>query len=265
DGGGLATLARGGTGGGWASVLPARGELALEAPRDAGWTEVWRVDASPIWHASSEGIPPVDVPSEGRRFREWRPWPGERVALGFERPAGAGGETLTLDRSALSPRPGLRATDATLSLALRSSQGGQHFVTLPEGAELTRIAVDGVQQPLRQEGRRVAIPLAPGSRSVELGRPGPSGLGPGLRGPEVALGPPWVKGNLEIGVPPSRWVLLVGGPRLGPSVLFWPMLAVVAGLALALARLGTTPLRARHWLGLGVGLTQAPLPAAALV
>jgi hypothetical protein len=265
DGRALATLGAGAAQTGWSSILNARDALALEAPRDAGWTEVWRVDASPIWHVAAEGIPPVDVPSEGRRFREWRPWPGERVALAFERPAGAGGETLTIDRSALSLRPGVRSTDATLALALRSSQGGQHFATLPEAAQLTRIAVDGAEQPLRQEGRRVPIPLAPGARSVEIAWREPTGMGLLLRGPEVDLGLPSVNAHVEVEVPPSRWVLLVGGPRLGPSVLFWPMLAVVAALALALARLGAAPLRARHWLGLGIGLTQAPLPAAALV
>jgi hypothetical protein len=36
-------------------------------------------------------------------------------------------------------------------------------------------------------------------------------------------------------------------------------------MAAALGRVSWTPLRARHWFGLGVGLTQAPLPAAALV
>jgi hypothetical protein len=48
-------------------------------------------------------------------------------------------------------------------------------------------------------------------------------------------------------------------------VLFWPILVVVAGLAVALGRVPWTPLRARHWLLLGLGLTQAPLAAAALV
>ena len=265
EGRALATLAPGTPQTGWTSILPARDALALEAPRDAGWTEVWRVDASPIWHVAAEGIPPVDVPSEGRRFREWRPWPGERVALAFERPAGTGGATLTIDRSTLALRPGVRSTDATLALSLRSSQGGQHFVTLPEAAELTRLAIDGAVQPLRQEGRRVPIPLAPGSREVELAWREPNGIGAWLRGPEVDLGLPSVNAHVQIEVPPSRWVLLVGGPRLGPSVLFWPMLLVVAGLAVALGRVRWTPLRAHHWLGLGVGLTQAPLPAAALV
>jgi len=265
DGRALATLAPGAAAAGWSSLLAKTDALTLEAPREVAWTEVWRVDASPTWHVSAQGIPPVDVPSTGLRFREWRPWPGERIALAIERPEGTGGATLTVDRSALRLRPGLRATDAELSLALRSSQGGQHFVTLPEGALLTRIAVGGEEQPLRQEGRRVPIPLAPGAREVALSWREPVGISAWLRGAEVDLGVPSVNAHVALEVPPSRWTLFVGGPRLGPSVLFWPMLVVVAGLSLALGRVTWTPLRARHWFGLGVGLTQAPLPAAALV
>jgi hypothetical protein len=265
DGRALVTLGPGDHEAIYSSLLAPTGRLALEAPRDVAWTETWELDASPLWHVGAQGIPPVDVPTPGRRFREWRPWPGERVELAMERPEGVGGATLTIDRSTLTLRPGLRATDATLALALRSSQGGQHVVTLPEGAELTRIAIGGAEQPLRQEGRRVPIPLAPGTREVELAWREPRGVSSWLRGPEIDLGLPSVNAHVVLEVPQSRWVLFVGGPRLGPTVLFWPVLAVVAGLALALGRVTWTPLRARHWLGLGVGLTQAPLPAAALV
>jgi len=65
--------------------------------------------------------------------------------------------------------------------------------------------------------------------------------------------------NAEIHVQPSagRWLLWVAGPRLGPAVLFWPLLAVFAGVAFGLGRLslvsGITPLRFHHWLLLGVG------------
>jgi hypothetical protein len=81
----------------------------------------------------------------------------------------------------------------------------------------------------------------------------------------VDLGMASVNAHVNLEAPQSRWILLVGGPQLGPAVLFWPMLVVVAGLSAVLGRVSWTPLRARHWFGLGVGLTQAPLPAAALV
>ena len=261
----LVTLAPGETAAAWSSVLAIAPALALEAPRQVAWTEVWRLDPSPLWHVTSEGIPAVDEPAAGSRRREWRPWPGEKLALTVERPEGAGGETLTIDRSRLELVPGLRATDVTLTLGFRSSQGGQHFVTLPEGAELTKLMLDRAEQPLRQEGLRVPIPLVPGAHEATLEWREPTGIRAFFRGPAVDLGAPSVNAHVELDVPDGRWVLFVGGPRLGPSVLFWPILLVVAALAVALGRVPWTPLRARHWLGLGLGLTQAPLPAAALV
>jgi hypothetical protein len=261
----LVTLAPGAASVAWSSVLTVAPALALEAPRDVAWTEVWRLDPSPLWHVSAAGIPAVDALAAGTRQREWRPWPGEKLALTLERPEGAGGETLTIDRSQLTLSPGLRATDATLALSLRSSQGGQHFVTLPEGAELTELTLDGAQQPLRQEGLRVSIPLAPGAHQAMLRWREQAGISNWFRTAAVDLGAPSVNAHVELNVPNGRWVLFVGGPRLGPSVLFWPILLVVVALAVALGRVSWTPLRTRHWLGLGVGLTQAPLPASALV
>jgi len=261
----LVTLAPGEAGVVWSSALAVAPALALEAPREVAWTETWRLDPSPLWHVTAEGIPAIDAPAAGSRLREWRPWPGEKLALAIERPEGAGGETLTVDRSQLTFEPGPRASDATLALSLRSSQGGQHFVTLPEGAELTELTLDGNVQPLRQEGLRVPIPLMPGAHEATLRWREPRGIRALFRGSAVDLGAPSVNAHVELEVPPGRWVLFAGGPRLGPSVLFWPILLVVAGLAVALGRVPWTPLRTRHWLGLGLGLTQAPLPAAALV
>jgi len=265
DGRALVTLAPGETRAAWSSVLAIAPSIALEAPREVAWSEVWRLDPSPLWHATAEGIPAIDAPAAGTRLREWRPWPGEKLVLAIERPEGAGGETLTIDRSQLTFSPGLRATDASLALSFRSSQGGQHFVTLPAGAELTGLTLDGAPQPLRQEEARVPIPLAPGAHEATLAWREPSGIRAWFRGSAVDLGAPSVNAHVELAVPEGRWVLFAGGPRLGPSVLFWPVLLVVAALAVALGQVSWTPLRARHWLVLGVGLTQAPLPASALV
>jgi hypothetical protein len=261
----LVTLAPGEGFTSFSSTLPITPTLALEAPREVSWTETWRLDPSPLWFVTAEGPPAIDAPSAGTRLREWQPWPGEKLALAIERPEGAGGATLTIDRSQLELRPGLRATDVSLALSLRSSQGGQHFVTLPEGAELTSLALDGAEQPLRVEGGRVAIPLAPGAHEARLGWREPRSIRALFRGSAIDLGVPSVNAHVSLAVPESRWVLFAAGPRLGPSVLFWPVLLVVAVLAVALGRVPWTPLRARHWLVLGVGMTQAPLPAAALV
>ena len=243
------------------ATLAIADKLELAAPAELPFTESWQVAAGPLWHVEAVGIPPVDELREGERAREWRPWPGEKLTLAIERPAGHGGATLTIDRSQLALAPGLRATDAVLTLGLRSSQGGQHAVTLPEGAQLTSLLVNGEPQPLRQEGRRVPLTLTPGAREIALGWREQRGVSVLLRSSAVDLGVASVNAHIEIAVPEKRWVLFAGGPRLGPSVMFWSTLAIVAGLALLLGRLRFTPLRAQHWLLLGVGLTQAPFMA----
>ncbi len=259
----------------WTSILEQQQGLVLRAPADTPATEVWRLDVSPVWHVDAVGIPPIHDPGEGARIREWRPWPGEEVVLQIRRPAGVEGATATIDASELELRPGLRATDAELAVTLRSSRGAVHVFTLPEGAELQSVSVDGVVQPIRQEGRELRVPLHPGRQVVGLGWREPRGARALLyRGSEVDLGMPSVNAEIRIAPAAGRWLLYTRGPRLGPAVLFWPLLVVVAALAWGLSRLrvpgeardqGWTPLRFHHWLLLGVGLTQVPVPAAALV
>jgi hypothetical protein len=260
------SLAPGTRGTRFESILEVRPELAVQAGDQAVFAESWIVEASPVWHVEAEGIPGVHDPApEGRRVRQWRPWPGERVDLTVSRPEGVEGPTVTIDASELEVAPGLRAADASLVLHLRSSQGGQHRILLPEGAQLEGAAIDGVEQPLRQQGREVTIPLVPGSRSVELRFREPRGESLLFRTPAVELGAPSANAELRVVPPAGRWTLWAAGPRLGPAVLFWPFLALLAAIAWGLSRIDWTPLRAHHWLLLGVGLTQVPVAAAAIV
>jgi hypothetical protein len=250
----------------WTSTLALAPELLLQAEPSSSWTEVWLLDTSPIWHVEATGIPSVYQPSAtAARLRRWQPWPGESVRLAITRPAGVEGPTATVDGSALVATPGLRALDASLALSLRSSRGGEQRVSLPEGAVLRELSVDGRTQPIRQEGREVVLPLVPGSQQIALAWSQPDALSWHLRTPVVDLGMPSVNASIEIAVPQSRWILAVGGPRLGPAVLFWSVLVVLVLVSLGLGRIQGTPLRSHHWLLLGLGLTQVPVAAAVTV
>ncbi len=246
----------------WLSVLDRRGALTLTAPEVTGWTEVWRLDVSPIWHARFEGIPVVHHQSESRWLPEWRPWPGESVTLEITRPRGVEGRTLTVQQSTMTVKPGQRATDARVAITLRSSQGGQHKLTLPEGATLQSVSIQGRPQAIRQEGRAVTIPVTPGQQRVELAWRQSQGTTSHLRTPSLDLGTESVNATLVVEVPSSRWVLFTGGPPVGPAVLIWGVLAVILLVAVALGRTRQTPLRTRHWLLLGLGLSQVPVWAA---
>lgn len=260
------TLAAGEQEFGWDSVLEPGPSLELTAAETTDWVEVWRLDASPLWHVEHRGLPVVHhQDGAGRWLPTWQPWPGETLTLALTRPEGVPGRTLTLDASRLVLRPGTRATEAVLSLELRSSQGGRHTLTLPPGAELQSVSLDGRTQPIRQEGGRVSLPLAPGTQQAELRWRTPAGLEAFQRTPTPELGAPGVNAEVEVEMPRDRWTLAVGGPALGPAVFFWAVLPLLALVALALGRLRLTPLASRHWLLLGLGLTQTPVVNALLV
>ena len=250
----------------WHSLLHERSQLDLVASKVTSFLELWRLTVSPIWHVELSGIPTVSrLDAEGLRQPEWQPWPGESVHIAVSRPAGVAGRSLTIDHSSLRLRPGLRTTDASLSLSLRSSRGGPHPLKLPEGAELLDVVVGGKSQPLRLSGQRLELPLVPGMQSVTVQWRQPAGIQAMFRSFEVDLGAPAVNVELCIELGTGRWVLFTGGPLLGPAVLFWGLLLVYALVAVVLGRFRLTPLRTHHWLLLSVGLTQVSVVAAALV
>jgi hypothetical protein len=244
----------------WTSALAQAPTMKLAAPDAVPWVEVWRLAAGPLWHVEVQGIPVVHQPEQGEvRVREWHPWPGESVAIDVTRPAGLPGQSLTIDSSALALSPGLRAADARLDFTVRSSRGAQHTLTLPPGSELQSVSINGVAQPIRQDGRHVTLPLLPGRQEVSLVWRQNNGIRLFFRSPEVNLGAASVNARSSIAMTGDRWILLLGGPRLGPAVLFWGLLAVSLLASIALGRARLTPLRTRDWFLLSLGLTQAPL------
>lgn len=169
------------------------------------------------------------------------------------------GQILTIDTSRIESRAGERATDRTLSLTLRSSHGGQHTLTLPDETQLLSVTINGTAQPIRQEGAKVTLPLTPGSQIAVLKLRDPEGITGRLVTPAIDLGIPSVNTDLNVQLGQDRWVLLTGGPALGPAVLFWGVLIVIAIIAVGLGRINITPLKWWHWFLLGIGLSQTPI------
>ncbi len=250
----------------WTSLLQGAPALVLEAGDDPRWSERWRLDAGPIWHVEASGIPVVhDATQPAFRVREWRPWPGERVELEVTRPSGAEGRTLTIDRALLTVRPGLHASDTTLGLWIRASRGLRHELSLPAQAELQSVTIDGALQPVRSIDGRVSLPVHPGTQAAELVWRTPEPIRWLYRTPAIDPGAPSVNAEIVLQVPGDRWVLSVGGPRLGPAVLFWSTLVVALLVAFVLGLSRLTPLGWGSWFLLFVGLTQVPIYLAAVV
>lgn len=259
------SLAPGQTQAGWTSRLPVTKSLKLIAPEVRDAVEVWRFDISPIWHAEFSGIAPVLHQEADWRLPTYQPWAGETVELAVTRPAAVQGQVLTLDHASLQIAPGKRATDLVLDLRLRASQGGQHALTLPEGLSVQHFYIDGQTQPPRVEGQRLVLPLRPGEQNLRVELRDADGIGWITRTPALDLGLAGVNAEVVVRMPPDRWTLLLGGPRLGPAVLFWSLMTVLVVIAFALGQIPLTPLKAWHWVLLMIGLSQVPVWAAAIV
>ncbi|MDP2345878.1 MAG: hypothetical protein Q8O67_33370 [Deltaproteobacteria bacterium] len=248
----------------WHSTLSQAEALTLLAPTSVPWLESWQVQESPLWHVTRTGIPPVHggVVDGSASFR---PWPGEKIELSLLKPSGVAGSTVTIDEVKLLVNPGLRSTDATLTIELRASRGGQHPVKLPAGASLLSATINGALTPLRPVADVVTVPLNPGSQRVELVVRLPSGVAFKTTSPAFDVGKEAVNVEVTLDLPDDRWVLFCWGPRTGPAVLFWSFLVIVVVTALALSRVPVSTLKAHQWVLLSLGLTQVPVVVAALV
>ncbi len=245
----------------WHSSLEKTGQIELLAATGEKLREIWQVAASPMWRVSGHGLPVINYYQHGRWLPQWQPWPGEKLTLDITRPGGAAGQTVTIDNSNIGVTPGKRSCRVTLDMLVRSSHGGEHVITLPPGAKLRRVAINGQKQPVKLKQLLLTVPLAPGAQHIELEWQQPQHIGMVTATPAVHLGGNSVNCRINVNMPRERWILFTRGPVMGPAVLFWGVLLVIAVIAVLLGRYADTPLVWWHWLLLFAGLSQASLPA----
>ncbi len=242
----------------WTSTLPQTPTLSLTAPTDTTWTEKWMIDATTLWRIKTEGLPPLAAVSGRDTGLTFMPWPGEKLTLQIEQPQAVPGQTLTVDSSHLTVSPGSRASDYHLRMVVRSSLGQDHAIKLPEQASLQRISINGQVRPIRANGRQLLLPIVPGKQTVEITWQMSQGMHFQYATQHVDLGIPSVNGRVALQVPHERWLLMAGGPGIGPAILFWGALLVMLGMAVLLGFAKSLPLKVWQWMLLAVGLTQVP-------
>ena len=250
----------------WEAFLEPADTLKLQHAKTNDWTELWTLDVSPIFHVKTSGIPVILHQAQNRWHPTWHPWPGESVTLSISRPAGIKGQTMTIEKSLLVLHPGRTSTNAELGLSIRSSKGGQHTITLPDKAELQEVIINGKLQLIRQEGRKLPLPITPGTQEIRLKWRRPQGMKQLYKTPAIDLGAPSVNAGIDIHLPTGRWPLLMGGEHLaGPAVLFWSVVIVIFIISFGLAMTGLTPLKFHHWFLLGLGMSMSNAAACLIV
>lgn len=252
---------------GWQSRLPSTSSLTLTAGDGRNAGEIWVIAIGSIWNVDFEGVPETLNRSEssGARFVEFLPRPGESLTLNARRPEAAEGDVLAIDSVNLESRAGRRLVESRLEIDYRATRGDQHVLRLPADAELVAVAVDGEEEPLELVDGLLTLPILPGEHSVTVEFREPRGSGLVTTTPDVDLGAPASNVGVNLAPDQSRWLLVTNGPRLGPAVLYWSELLVLAVLAVLLGRTGLTPLKTRHWLLLGLGFSTFNWPVLAIV
>jgi hypothetical protein len=245
----------------WESALNEAATMTLTAATEPNIVESWRVNVGPQWNVKLAGTPVVAHQADDRWMPQWRPWPGEQVQISAVRPAAVSGQTLTIDRTEQRTSIGTRDAKTDLTLTIRSSRGGTHTVLLPEGATLESVKINKTQQPIRQQGQEVRLPVTPGEQIVAMTWREPRGAALFYRTSSIDVKAPSVNNSLSVNPSKSRWVLFIGGPTVGPAVIVWGYVLALVIIAYGLAKTKLTPLTTAQWLLLAIGFAQVPFAA----
>lgn len=239
----------------WFSSLEKTTLLTLLATETAHWAERWQVEVSPQWHLQYEGLAPIKEPVASTGWQpRWFPYPGESLRLNISRPAAMEGATKTIDQVQQNWEPGLRESSGSLRLHVITSKGSEQRIELPATARVKSVMVDGELRAVDELNPKLIIPVNPGQHWIEVSWRQPDGMGWRNQTPLLDIEDAYFNHQLQVSVPRNRWVLFVGGPAMGPAILFWGVLLVLMLVAFALGRLRVLPLRTWHWMILMVGL-----------
>ena len=242
----------------WSSRLEIAARIPLVAPSGTPWVEVWQLSVSPLWHIETKGTPevfPLGASGGGVWVRQFEPRPGEALELAISRPAGVEGATFAFERVDQHLAVGRRATDVTLQIDYRSTQGGRHVIKLPTDARLQSVQADGQPLTLDLRDGELALPLQPGAHSLQIAWQVSRGARLTTRPDVVDLQAPASNVATHIALPEDRWMLFARGGGVGPAILYWAELVVFIVIAVLLGRYVRSPLTTRDWLLVGLGLS----------
>ena len=238
----------------WESTLPIVDSFTLTATPNNQWVEQWVVNTDSMWHSEFSGIPQVARSKNDQNSPHWQPHAGETLTITVTRPMPTVGADLAIDNASITYQPGKRASDTHLTLAVRATLGSQLPLALPPTASLKKVLINGRETSISHSESTLKIPVVPGEQTIEVQWQNPVGVALTTTTPKFDLSMPATNINVELNLPQDRWVLLVGGPALGPAILFWGVLLVVVMLAIGLSKSKLTPLKGYEWVLLSVGV-----------
>lgn len=249
----------------WESELPVEDRIALVAEKTDRWVERWHLVTSPVWNVAIAGLDPVFEAGRADLVPVWSPWPGEKVDLALSRPEAVSGATTTIRQVARNISLGGRQRTSSLQLRVQCSLGDDLAIGLEQDAEITSLKHDGKAIPVRMDAGKLVVPVKPGEQTIDVEWKTARELGFRAAADRVIAPAECANVTVTMRVPENRWILWADGPRLGPAVRFWTVLACALIAAQLLGSLRLTPLRRHQWALLSLGLTQVHFIPALIV
>ncbi len=241
----------------WRSGLDRTPELKLTASKNDQIIEQWEVISNPSWHLELSDLPMILTPQDNDDYYVYtfHPYEEETLSIKPSRPKAVDGEVLAIDKVTYSRVQGERISKLSLSFDYRSTRGGEHVISLPEGYQLKQISTDGRIVNLQPEQGQLALPISPGKHKVNITMRANINEQMIISSPQLNLNAPLSNISSEIHLSDKRWILWTKGPLLGPAVLYWGEFIVFLLLALCLSRVSFSPLNTPQWIILGFGLS----------
>lgn len=247
----------------WVSEWDRGAGIELQMPAEASWAETWQLEVSPFWVARWEADGVVSEVVEGEvSMQRWLPQPGQRVRILLERPQMIASPAVTIQRAVRTIQAGQGVMRETLQLEVMSGAGGSLAIELPAGVQVEQVMREGERLQMVGRDGKLDLPVRPGESRWEIQWTSLSEKGWQLESKPIKLDGVIANAETILQLGAGRWVLWAWGPRMGPAVGFWAVVAAAVIAAVVLSRLPNSPLRFMEWLFLNLGLTQIPTPVA---
>lgn len=241
----------------WESTLNKTSRLVLTAKGSNDYVEHWEIISNPSWHFKTSSLPVILGAQDDNDYFSYSfyPYDGEQLEIDITRPNAIAGNSIAIDTVTSTLEQGERTATFEINFTYRSSRGGEHTISLPEDFQLKEVRTDERIINLQPNGTQLALPISPGSHSIQVILRKDASAGMLLQYPKVNLNAPTSNIESTVKLGRSRWTLWAEGPLLGPAVIYWGQFLVFMLFAILLSRFAFSPLKTWQWLLLGFGLS----------
>ena len=144
-------------------MLVQESPLELKSPNQSERSEIWRVQATSLWHVTTQGTPRIFSPGSLQAGTpEWHPRPGEELMINVARPLAVAGPTRTIDSANYRITQGKRMLESVLTMTIRASKSAPHVVQLPSDAQVMHVKINNKAIPVQVDAGKVPFELSPG-------------------------------------------------------------------------------------------------------